>query len=271
MIQSRSFSDQLNAFVFSFPSISIATGGKELLEKLQADPALSKQPIAAEGIKDMALLFGYLDTLDVTSYMSFDLSLARGLDYYTGIIYEAITEASAPPGFSEGETTEPSPSTSKSKSKKKAIVGEDGEEEIDESKVGVGSIAAGGRYDNLVGMFSGSKKPDAVPCVGVSIGVERVFALKMAQLKEKLSKGDTSGVRAKSVQVFVMSMGDGMVMERMKICKALWDAGIKVSDFRLRNTRIVFSRFKMADTDTTPFRFSSFHYHFPLFSQLKSP
>jgi len=31
--------------------------------------------------------------------ISFDLSLARGLDYYTGIIYEAIVEASAPPGF----------------------------------------------------------------------------------------------------------------------------------------------------------------------------
>lgn len=231
--QSRSSTYGFITLFFSLPSLSVATGGKELLEKLQADPALSKQPIAAEGIKDMALLFGYLDTLDVTSYMSFDLSLARGLDYYTGIIYEAITEASAPPGFSEGETptsTETSTS-SKSKSKKKTIVGEDGEEEIDESKVGVGSIAAGGRYDNLVGMFSGSKKPDAVPCVGVSIGVERVFALKMAQLKEKLSKGDTSGVRAKSVQVFVMSMGDGMVMERMKICKALWDAGIKVSDF----------------------------------------
>lgn len=30
--------------------------------------------------------------------MSFDMSLARGLDYYTGIIYEAVTEKSAPPG-----------------------------------------------------------------------------------------------------------------------------------------------------------------------------
>jgi histidyl-tRNA synthetase len=39
----------------------------------------------------------------------------------------------------------------------------------------VGSVAAGGRYDNLVGMFSTSGKK--VPCVGVSIGIERVFAI----------------------------------------------------------------------------------------------
>lgn len=207
-------------------------GGKELLEKLQADPELSNQPIAAQGLKDMDLLFGYLDTLNVTDYISFDLSLARGLDYYTGIIYEAVTEASAPPGFSEGEPSSQNTQTAagpKGKPKKKTVDGE-GEEEIDESKVGVGSIAAGGRYDNLVGMFSNSKKPDAVPCVGVSIGVERVFAIKMAQLKAKLERGDKDqSVRAKSVQVFVMSMGEGMTMERMKICKQLWDAGIKVS------------------------------------------
>jgi histidyl-tRNA synthetase len=37
----------------------------------------------------------------------------------------------------------------------------------------VGSIAAGGRYDGLVGMFSATQ----TPCVGVSIGIERVFAI----------------------------------------------------------------------------------------------
>jgi histidyl-tRNA synthetase len=87
------------------------------------------------------------------------MSLARGLDYYTGIIYEAIVEASAPPGFkqadalasiSEGTDPTPKPDTKKKPKKK---VDEEGEEEIDESQVGVGSIAAGGRYDNLVGMF----------------------------------------------------------------------------------------------------------------------
>lgn len=43
----------------------------------------------------------------------------------------------------------------------------------------VGSIAAGGRYDNLIGMF-GSKQ---VPAVGVSLGIERVFTI-MEQLQK---------------------------------------------------------------------------------------
>lgn len=45
----------------------------------------------------------------------------------------------------------------------------------------VGSIAAGGRYDNLVGMFSGKQ----IPAVGVSLGIERVFAIMEQQEKER--------------------------------------------------------------------------------------
>lgn len=48
--------------------------------------------------------------------------------------------------------------------------GADGDE-----SVSVGSVAGGGRYDGLVGMFDSKGKK--VPCVGVSIGVERVFAI----------------------------------------------------------------------------------------------
>lgn len=47
-------------------------------------------------------------------------------------------------------------------------------EEDASAYVGVGSIAAGGRYDNLVGMFSNGK---SIPCVGVSFGVERLFSI----------------------------------------------------------------------------------------------
>ena len=44
----------------------------------------------------------------------------------------------------------------------------------------MGSIAAGGRYDNLVGMFSGKN----VPAVGISLGIERVFAIMEQLAKE---------------------------------------------------------------------------------------
>ena len=51
-----------------------------------------------------------------------------------------------------------------------------GEEEHEaSSEVGVGSVAGGGRYDNLVGMFDPSGRQ--VPCVGISLGVERIFTL----------------------------------------------------------------------------------------------
>ena len=38
----------------------------------------------------MRLLFGFLEAMGALHRFSFDLSLARGLDYYTGVIYEAI-------------------------------------------------------------------------------------------------------------------------------------------------------------------------------------
>ena len=200
-------------------------GGKELLEVLGKNETLTKHPIASQGLHDMELLFNYLDAFGVSSRMSFDLSLARGLDYYTGIIYEAVTSASAPPAFAaDGMSPAPAAAPAKPKSKKQ---GE--EDEVDETTVGVGSIAAGGRYDNLVGMFAGSKRQDVVPCVGISIGVERVFAIKMQQLKEKQARGDETSVRSKKVEVLVMNMGEGLLTERMKVCKLLWDNGIKVS------------------------------------------
>ncbi len=44
----------------------------------------------------------------------------------------------------------------------------------------VGSVGGGGRYDTLVGRF---KKKGDVPCVGFSIGVERLFTV-MAELQK---------------------------------------------------------------------------------------
>lgn len=79
-------------------------------------------------MEDMELLFSYLTAMGAMSNLSFDLSLARGLDYYTGLIYEAVMTR-------EG--------------------------------VQVGSIAGGGRYDKLVGLFSNKD----IPAVGVSIGM----------------------------------------------------------------------------------------------------
>ena len=66
--------------------------------------------------------------------------------------------------------------------KKKNKLDPDKDEEVDESQVGVGSIAAGGRYDGLVAMFTAAaagdgKKAASLPCIGLSIGLDRIFAL----------------------------------------------------------------------------------------------
>lgn len=44
--------------------------------------------LAKAGVEDMEKLFEYCDALGVAAeHVSFDLSLARGLDYYTGTFY----------------------------------------------------------------------------------------------------------------------------------------------------------------------------------------
>lgn len=75
-------------------------------------------------------------------------------------------------------------------------------------------------------MFSGATSAAGkIPCVGISFGVERLFSILMAKQKES---GVEAG-RGKPTQVFVMSVGDGLIEERMKVCAELWAAGIKVS------------------------------------------
>lgn len=65
-------------------------GHKELVDKLLADENLSKYQSAKDGLDGIKLLLEYCEYYNVADKVSFDLSLARGLDYYTGIIYEAV-------------------------------------------------------------------------------------------------------------------------------------------------------------------------------------
>ncbi|KAI7847694.1 histidyl-tRNA synthetase [Circinella umbellata] len=211
-------------------------GGRDLLNKLKADEVLSKNASAAKGLEEMTTLFDYLDIFDITQKMSFDMSLARGLDYYTGIIYEAVTEKSAPPAMADGEKPKP-------KSKK------NDSDELDESTVGVGSIAAGGRYDNLVGMFSGVNKKGQpnlqIPCVGVSIGVERVFSILM-------SKQKAEDIKSNETEVYVISVGDGLLKERMEIANELWKNDIKAS-FMFKNKPKLDKQWSACEKEHIPF------------------
>jgi len=149
-----------------------------LLKVLKENEVLMKSTKGSTAIKEFEVLFEYLDILEVTPYVSFDLSLARGLDYYTGLIYEVI------------------------------LTGGDK----------IGSISGGGRYDELVGMFSGRQ----IPSVGVSFGVERIFHI----LEENFKKDPL--IRESETEVLVASIGKNMIKERIRCVNELWKAGIKV-------------------------------------------
>ncbi|CAD6240095.1 GSCOCG00002500001-RA-CDS [Cotesia congregata] len=168
------------------PSIADKIGGYvskhgdvKLIEELRQNELLMKQPAAKQGLDAMELLLKYCDLFKVTDKVVFDLSLARGLDYYTGVIYEAVLTDSE-----------------------------------------VGSVAGGGRYDNLVGMFDPKKK--TVPCVGVSLGVERIFSVLENRLAEQGQK-----VRTNEIEVFVATAQKNLHEERMRVLADLWAAGIK--------------------------------------------
>ncbi|KAK7063623.1 mitochondrial histidine--tRNA ligase [Favolaschia claudopus] len=233
-------------------------GREDLLEQLKVDETLMANESAKQGITDMGLLFTYLRAYGVLDKISFDLSLARGLDYYTGVIYEAVVEASAPPGFAASATATststpaaPASDAAKKKSKKpKTDNADNDEEEIDESQVGVGSIAAGGRYDNLVGMFTAAaaadgKKVAGLPCIGISFGLDRIFALVWPKWVVK-------GGRCKETMVYVMAAGDGLLEERIGLVRELREVGIK-TDFLAKKKPKLNAQFAAGEQDEVPF------------------
>ncbi|KAL4785616.1 hypothetical protein BJX76DRAFT_346956 [Aspergillus varians] len=206
------------------------SGGREILDTIKADELLSANEHVKKGIEDMDLLFNYLEAFDVSDKVSFDLSLARGLDYYTGLIYEVITPLSSAEGFAQSQ-----------KSQKKS------KSNGDDPNVGVGSIAAGGRYDDLVNMFS---KKRQIPCVGVSFGVDRIFTIMKQRLEKEAEEGKMT-VRPSEVDVFVVALGSGMLIERMSIANELWKAGIK-TEFDQSVKPKIMQQFKMARAGGIP-------------------
>ncbi|KAH6888681.1 hypothetical protein B0T10DRAFT_405303 [Thelonectria olida] len=220
----------------------ILKGKHDLLEKLRGDEKLASNASMKQGMDDIALLFDYLEAFGALDRVSFDLSLARGLDYYTGLIYEVVTEGSAPK-VTPGKEGEAAPKPAKKKGKK----GAEDDDRSDDPTVGVGSVAAGGRYDNLVGMFSGKNQ---IPCVGISFGVDRIFSITKARLAADKS---AATVRNNEVDVYVMAFGkSGFLKERMSVCAKLWEAGIK-AEFLYKVKPKVPQQFKAAEANGVPF------------------
>jgi len=66
-------------------------GKMDLVDRLLQDEFLvAHSKSARDGLQAMKLFLKYCALYGLQDQVSFDLSLARGLDYYTGIIYEAV-------------------------------------------------------------------------------------------------------------------------------------------------------------------------------------
>ena len=111
-------------------TIQVALQGKSTADQLDAlGQLIGNSGNDDDPIQDLGFLFSNLGQLSSTKVV-FDWTLARGLDYYTGTIFEI----SAP------------------------------------EQVSVGSIGAGGRYDDLTGVF-GMKDMSGI---GISFGLDRI-------------------------------------------------------------------------------------------------
>ena len=153
MIEMMSASDLFDEFVIildKIDKIGIDNVKKELLkigvnqEKIdtldkflniqnvsELSSLIGNSSIGQEGISEINFIFNSIEKLGLkNSNIKFDISLARGLNYYTGAIFE-----------------------------------------VKSSDVEIGSIAGGGRYDDLTSIFG----LDNVSGVGISFGIDRIY------------------------------------------------------------------------------------------------
>jgi histidyl-tRNA synthetase len=163
--------------------------------------------IGAEGVAELEQIAELLDRQGYgADRIVLDPGVVRGLGYYTGPVYEAEL------------TFE--------------ILDEKGR------KRQFGSVAGGGRYDDLVKRFTGQ----SVPATGVSIGVDRLLAALRA-------KGRVGATAAGPVVVTVMDR-DRMA-DYMAMVADLRNAGIRAEVY-LGNPKNFGNQLKYADKRQSP-------------------
>ena len=99
----------------------------DLIKQFENSKIFGENEKAKNSLNELLLLGQHLEILGCYDSIKFDCSLARGLDYYTGIIFEAL--------LTDGTN--------------------------------IGSIGGGGRYDGLIGMFSKHEIPSIGMSIGI--------------------------------------------------------------------------------------------------------
>jgi len=143
----------------------------EILKVIQKNDLKTAEKVLGKENKTLRKMEGFLEMLENTGYgneVKFDLSLARGLEYYTGFVFE--------------------------------VMGPDNN-----------SLAAGGRYDNLIQQLGGSK----TAAVGISFGIDRILDV----MEEKTLAGNFA-------LIYVVPVGEKTVQPALEITSSLRDMGI---------------------------------------------
>jgi histidyl-tRNA synthetase len=127
----------------------------EMLEPKAGDFGAAATGIGGEGLNEIADIASLVDSAGYADRIRVDPSVVRGLEYYTGPVFEA--ELTAPITDDKGQP------------------------------IRLGSVVSGGRYDGLVERFTGEK----VPATGISIGVSRLlFGLqRLGKYKDSATQG----------------------------------------------------------------------------------
>jgi histidyl-tRNA synthetase len=170
----------------------------------QLDLRLRDSAVGQEGRKELEAIWSLAAASGYSSeQISIDPSVVRGLEYYTGPVFEA--ELTFRVKNDEGQT------------------------------VRFGSVGGGGRYDGLVERFLGTK----VPATGFSIGVSRLAAALAALNKDKPVASDGPVVvlvmekgRIADYQRMVQSLRGAGIRAEMYLGTAGMKAQMKYADKR---------------------------------------
>ncbi len=141
----------------------ISVKADKILEVVKKD--LSE--IDGEGKKDLEKLLEISSFYGIERFLRPDLSLVRGLDYYTSLVYEIYLE----------------------------------KERV--------SFGGGGRYDNLIEIFSGKR----IPATGISLGITRLLEI----LDENFEKAGP--------KFFVAVIDRDMIKDYIELCSSIRGQG----------------------------------------------
>jgi histidyl-tRNA synthetase len=155
--------------------------------------------LLTQGVVELELLLSLAKVFNCSDVLKVDLTLARGLAYYTGIIFETTLK-----DFPQ-----------------------------------LGSIASGGRYDNLAEKFSKKR----LPGVGMSIGLSRLFAAFL-----ELNQFST---QASPASVLIAVQEQNLLSEYVNLAEFLRTEGIAVEVYLERKK--LAQQFKYADKKNIPF------------------